>query len=140
MTFSNAFYSLEQYQSIPFVIDENAPALFSELPNPQVRLSSHLKARYHALCVLAGNFSCLLWQKLFSDFKDVLHLSPGIAHPFLKQQMQNLIDQPEKALTGPLVRGDHMTLKKNIDALDGDPFQAIYNSFITCYHKMKETK
>jgi predicted short-subunit dehydrogenase-like oxidoreductase (DUF2520 family) len=144
MTFGEAMYSLHQYMSIPFIIDSDAPSiaeLFPGLSNPCVHLAVEHKSRYHALCVLAGNFSCLLWQKLFADFNSKLAIAPSMAHPYLKQCMQNILANPKTALTGPLVRGDQQTILANLAALQGDPIQEVYQSFVNWYqqtHSMKE--
>ncbi len=136
MTFSQDLYELEQYQQIPFVLDHNTPE-FSEilpgLPNVSQRLDTALKAKYHAFCVMSGNFTCLLWQKFFNTLEAEFNLSPNIAYPYLKQQMQNLITNSNTALTGPLVRGDTKTIEKNLKALESDPFQAVYKSFVECF-------
>jgi predicted short-subunit dehydrogenase-like oxidoreductase (DUF2520 family) len=141
MSFSHNLYSLEQYQQIPFVIDHDAPAfdvLFPQLSNPHVRLNKKLKPLYHALCVLGGNFSCMLWQKLFSDFENKLQIPASIAHGYFKKQMDNLMQNYQAALTGPLVRNDVKTMQNNLNALHEDPFQQIYENFILCYQKIKE--
>lgn len=139
MSFSEKLYTLERYQMIPFVIDHPAPSfahLLPGLPNPHWRLSLAFKAKYHALCVLSGNFTTLLWQKLFHDFENELQLPKESAHAYLQQCMQNLLDHPDQALTGPLVRQDTFTLENNLAALNNDPFQRIYRSFMTCYEEM----
>ena len=136
MTFNHEPYTLEQYHSIPFVIDHDAPPfddLLPGLPNKHVRLHRSLKAKYHALCVLSGNFSCLLWQKLFISFEQELGLDASIAHAYLTQQTQNLLMNSQTALTGPLVRGDMETVQRNLQALHADPFQSVYQSFVACY-------
>ena len=138
-SFNTGLYTLEQYQQIPFVIDHDAPDFKSLLPglmNHHVRLNKSKKSKYHALCVLSGNFSCLLWQKLFSSLEDEFHLPKEIAHVYLRQQMQNLLDAPENALTGPLVRGDTQTISRHLRALTGDEFKDVYASFVACYDKM----
>lgn len=138
MTFGTKLYDLVTYQKIPFIIDEHAPAfkdLLPGLPNHHQRLNRALKAKYHALCVLSGNFTCLLWQKLFQDFSQELQLAPELAHPYLQQQMQNLIADYPHALTGPLPRGDHATMAKNLEALANDPIQEVYKSFIKYYQE-----
>lgn len=140
MTFAADFYTLLQYQEITFVVDDNAPAfieLLPGLPNQHVRLNTALKAKYHALCVLSGNFSCLLWQKLFTSFEQELGLDASIAHAYLKQQTHNLLLNAESALTGPLTRGDMQTVKYNLQALQADPFQQVYQSFVQCYLQNK---
>ena len=136
MSFSKNLYGFDQYQSIPYILDHDAPAfesLFPGLPNQHVRLHKSSKAKYHALCVLSGNFSCLLWQKLFSCFEKEFNIPSAIAYPYLLQQTQNLLTDPKSALTGPLVRGDNYTIEKNIAALEQDPFQEVYRSFVACY-------
>jgi len=141
MTFNESLYSYEEYSAIPFVLDHDAPAFDRLLPglqNPHVRLQKDLKPKYHALCVAAGNFSCLLWQKLFSTFENDFNIPSSYAHPYLQKQTENLIQDYTKALTGPLVRHDQTTIKKNLSALTADPFQQIYESFLLCYQKMQE--
>lgn len=141
MTFNNTLYDLKCYQSISFIIDDDAPSFNHLLPgltNPHVRLHRSLKAKYHALCVLSGNFSCLLWQRFFSVLQNEFHLPKTVAYPYLMQQMKNIIHDPSSALTGPLVRHDTETIIKNIAALEDDPFQKIYQSFVDCYFQMND--
>lgn len=140
MTFSEKLYDFVLYQSIPFIIDHDAldfSDLFPNLNNPHIRLDTSLKAKYHAYCVLSGNFSCLLWQKLFKGFEKEFGIPVSFAHPYLKQITKNLIEDSDKALTGPLTRGDQNTLEKNVAALKEDAFQTIYESFITCYQRLQ---
>jgi hypothetical protein len=132
-TFSHELYTLEQYQKIAFIIEEEGPPfheLLPLLPNPHFALAAKLKPYYHALCVMANNFTTLLWQKLFREFTEKLALPAECAYPLLQQTISNLIAHPTRALTGPLARGDKHTLQKNLQALDGDPFQTIYAAFI----------
>lgn len=139
MTFGPSLYEDQQYQQIPFVIDANAPEFEKLLPglsNPHARLDPSLKTKYHALCVLAGNFSCMLWQKMFRSFEQELKLPNAIGHSYLKQQTQNLLKNFESALTGPLTRNDETTINKNLNALHNDPFQKVYQSFVECYKEL----
>lgn len=136
MTFRNELYSQDRYLTMHFVIDQDAPNFEILLPgmlNPHSRLEKKLKEKYHALCVLSGNFSCMLWQKLFSSLENEFNIPQAAAHPFLKQQTQNILDHYQSALTGPLVRDDKKTIRKNLSALDEDSFQKIYQSFVACY-------
>jgi len=141
MTFNETLYLLDEYLKIPFILDDDAPsfqAILPGLPNPYQRLPKSLKAKYHALCVLSGNFSCLLWQKLFDSFQREFNLPESFAHPYLLRQTQNLILDQKKALTGPLVRKDQGTIEKNLAALSSDPFKEIYEAFVSCYQKKEE--
>ncbi len=136
MTFNHDLYPKERYETLHFVVDADAPPfdnLLPGLPNPHVRLEKKLKDKYHALCVLSGNFSCMLWQKLFSSFENEFNIPQTVAHAYLQQQTQNLLTHYQSALTGPLVRGDTKTIEKNILALTEDSFQSIYQSFVSCY-------
>lgn len=141
MTFGHDLYSLEKYQAIPFIIDDDAPAFENLLPglsNKHARLEKTLKPKYHALSVMSGNFSCLLWQKFLMTLQQEFNLSPEFAYPYLLQQAENLTQDFKSALTGPLVRDDVATIEKNIAALESDPFQALYKNFVLCFQQMKE--
>jgi hypothetical protein len=140
MSFNPDVYTLEQYITIPFVLDHDAPpfaALLPGLTNQHAYLDKSLKAKYHALCVLSGNFSCLLWQKLLNSLEGEFHLPSTFAQAYLRQQTENLLHNPATALTGPIVRHDVATISNNIAALAGDPFQDIYKSFISCYQQLQ---
>jgi 2-dehydropantoate 2-reductase len=141
MTFGETIYSLDVYKSIPFIIDHDCPSfdnLFLDLPNPWFYLNKALKPKYHALCVLSGNFSCMLWQKFFNSLEEEFNLPASVANSYLMQQTTNLLINPELALTGPLVRNDIDTINQNLMSLDKDPFQEVYQSFVSCYLKNQE--
>ncbi len=143
MTFGPDLYAREKYETIPFVVEAGAPAfadLLPGLPNAHAEIAKKDKAKYHALCAMAGNFSCLLWQKLMHDFENEFGLPAQTARAFLRQQTDNLISDYKSALTGPLVRGDHATLSKHIHALKDDPFAEVYQSFINAYRAQEEKK
>ena len=139
MTFSSTLYTVEQYQAILFLKEENAPPfrdIFPQLPNRCVSIKKADKTYYHALCVLANNFSTLLWQKFFSEMTNRFELPLVDLLTFFEQSMANIKTNYAQALTGPLVRGDEQTLTKHIDALRDDPFATVYQSFVDCYKKI----
>lgn len=141
MTFSNSLYPKNRYLTIHFVVDRDAPSfekLLPGVPNPHSYLDKDLKEKYHALCVLSGNYSCMLWQKLFATFENEFNIPLSAAHPYLQQQTQNIIDNYQLALTGPLVRNDEKTIIKNLSALSFDSFQQVYQSFVSCYQQQRE--
>jgi hypothetical protein len=136
MAFSDGLYDLETYRAIPFVLASGGPAfdeLLPGLPNPSFTIASSERAYYHALCVLAGNCSTLLWLKLFEEFHARLGIPPSAAHPYLTQLTANLVGDSARALTGPLSRGDDVTIRANLLALEGDPFQNVYAAFVRAY-------
>ena len=85
------------------------------------------------MCVLAGNFSQVLWKGVADRFEQHLGLPAETLRPYLKQVAENFIQAPESALTGPLARGDQKTIERNLDSLNGDPLQDLYRAFILFY-------
>jgi 2-dehydropantoate 2-reductase len=136
VTFGESLYTIEEYKKFPFVLEKEGP-LFSNLlpglPNPHYYIPRTSKAYYHALCVMANNFTTLLWQKLFSECKAQFNIPEGAMHALLKGTFDNLQHNSHHALTGPLVRQDHETIDKNLSALKEDPFYEVYQSFVNAY-------
>ncbi|MEK6705134.1 MAG: DUF2520 domain-containing protein [Bdellovibrionota bacterium] len=135
MTFGPEVYDLPTYEDIPFVCEKAVEFtdIFPSLKNPHFYVQPELKPLYHALCVMSGNFTTLLWQKLFTEFENRLGIPRQAAIPYLRQTAKNLEAKGLNALTGPLQRGDRGTIAKNIAALEGDPFQEIYKSVASVF-------
>lgn len=136
MTFGPELYERAAYERIPFVCEQDGPAfqeIFPSLPNPHYRISAEKKALYHALCVMSGNFTVLLWQKLFSDLRKSFGLPAEAALPYLETVARNLARDPEGAATGPLARGDRATIHRNLESLAGDRYQRIYQAFVEAH-------
>jgi predicted short-subunit dehydrogenase-like oxidoreductase (DUF2520 family) len=136
MTFGKELYNPTTYLQIPFILEENSPEfgkLLPGLPNKSYKISGHLKPFYHALCVISGNFTCLLWQKFFSELETTFNLPREIGYPYLKQITNNIEHQLPNALTGPLVRGDWQTIKANLDAFHNDPYREVYQAFVNIF-------
>ena len=136
MTFANEPYDLQTYQSVPFVLETGQvfEELFPDLDNPHFAINVEDKARYHAMCVMAGNFSQLLWKGISDRFERQFDLPVNTLHPYLAQLVGNFVQAPATALTGPLVRKDVQTIERNLSALEGDPMQALYRAFVA-YHQ-----
>jgi predicted short-subunit dehydrogenase-like oxidoreductase (DUF2520 family) len=131
MTFGEALYPLEQYRRIPFMVDSghDFAALLPGLPNPHYEIPLEQKARYHALCVMAGNFSQVLWQSVSRRF-DEMGLPAATLQPYLRQVVDNFVRDPDTALTGPLTRGDWQTVERNLQALGTDSLEPLYRAFL----------
>jgi predicted short-subunit dehydrogenase-like oxidoreductase (DUF2520 family) len=138
MTFAGSDgYSRAVYESIPFVVEAGGPALDELLPgvpNSSFVLKPELKTLYHALCVMSGNFTVLLWQKAFADFETRLGLPREVLLPYLQQITRNLVSSPDAALTGPLARRDVATVERHLSSLVGDDFEPVYRSFVRAAH------
>jgi predicted short-subunit dehydrogenase-like oxidoreductase (DUF2520 family) len=136
MMFAEQLYDLDLYRRIPFIVDAGGTPfhqLLPGLPNPSFAIPPEEKAYYHALCVMAGNFSTLLWARLFDQFEARLAIPASAALPYMEQIAANLHSDGGRALTGPLVRGDTGTIAANLRALEGDPFHAVYAAFARAY-------
>ena len=136
-SFAGTFYGRELYERIPFVIDHDSPPLASlipGLPNRSFFIEAEQRERYHALCVLAGNFSTLLWRKLFFELDAELGMPRQLALPYLESITRGL-KGTGAPLSGPLSRGDQTTLQCNLEALRGDPFEQVYSAFVSAYER-----
>jgi 2-dehydropantoate 2-reductase len=129
MTFGPELYDLDTYRRVPFVCERGRRPfgeLFPGLGNPSFTVEPADKALYHALCVLAGNGTTLLWRKAFAGFER-LGLPRESLMPYLERVAANLAASDDP-LTGPLPRGDRQTIERNLDALGGDPYRAVYRA------------
>lgn len=135
MTFGPDPYDLEFYKNIPFIIEENKQfeELLPGLNNQPFNLTPELKPLYHALCVVSGNFSSMLWANVFDRFQQQLKLPKHILYPYLEKTLLNSIQQGKSCLTGPIVRNDKVTIDKNLAALKGSSLEAVYKQFIDFY-------
>ena len=127
----NVTYRLDEYQAIPFIIDTDAPSFSSLLPclpNPHHRILAQDRAYYHALCSLANNVTALLWQQVHHRLRDRFNIQLTDLKPILARTFQHIADNPDQAITGPWVRGDTDTLKRNQAALNGDALQGIWSA------------
>lgn len=140
MTFTSQLKELPFYTAIPFIVEEHSPPfslLLPGFPNQAYAIPADKKDFYHALCVLSGNFTCILWQKLFNELEKTFNLPINIAFPYLQQVCHNLIHEPATALTGPLARNDTATIAANLMALKNDPFSIVYQSFVQLFANQK---
>jgi predicted short-subunit dehydrogenase-like oxidoreductase (DUF2520 family) len=135
MTFAGELYDLQTYQSVPFILEkgQDFKHLFPQLPNPNFSISSEDKPSYHAMCVMAGNFTQILWKAVSEHFVQQFELPAESLTPYLRQVVVNFSQIPDSALTGPLVRNDVETLEHHLKALEGNPMQALYRAFVSFY-------
>lgn len=137
-TFGPDLYDVAFYRRIPFVVTAEGPRLAELLPglsNPEARIPAADKPLYHALCVAAGNFTTLLWQGFHAELGRRWGIPAALAGPYLERTAANLAAPGAgRALTGPIARGDHDTIRRNLAALDGAglPHLAdIYRAFLS---------
>lgn len=141
MTFSQELYTLDKYRKIPFVGTEDITIfreIFPWLRNSYFQIPVDKKPLYHALCVIGGNFTTILWQKVIKDFKEELNIPEHILNPYIDQICHNIKEDYKTALTGPVKRQDKLTIRKNIKALQSRLWKRIYRLFNRVY--LKELK
>lgn len=84
-----------------------------------------VKAGYHAAAVIASNFTAVLAAAAEREMRHV-GVEARAAHAAISHLMRTAIEGvaalgPDRALTGPVSRGDVGTVRRHLDALAGDP-------------------
>lgn len=142
MTFTKSLYDLDFYQNIPFICEEEKKSfkeIFPELNNPSYQIPGKDKDMYHALCVMSGNFTSLLWKKYFEDMQKKFQIPVEALFPYLNGIIKNIQTDYSNALTGPLARGDKDVILKHQLALKNDPYHSVYSGFLKTYQQIQET-
>jgi predicted short-subunit dehydrogenase-like oxidoreductase (DUF2520 family) len=138
MTFGPDLYDLGTYHQVPFIIEDLADGASAEeilggLPNVTTFIDSAQRPLYHALVSTAGNFPAILWADIFDRFERELGLSRDLLIPFLFRTLLNVAHRGEDALTGPLVRGDRLTVRRHREAISrlpgGPALDSLYEAF-----------
>lgn len=134
-SFNQDLLALEDYKKIPLVsTSELSPAkLLPGIDNPFYKIKASEKSKYHALCVLSGNFSVLLWQKVAAEFAK-LNLPKDLERNYRQMIFDNMQKNLSTALTGPIARKDDATIFKNLDSLKNDAYQKVYLAFLEAHY------
>ena len=103
---------------------EDAVAIVRSLRGHAVLLAARDKPRYHAACALASNALVALEWTAAGLFRSAGMTEAAAARtllPLVQGTLQNVKSLGlEKALTGPIVRGDIETVRKHLEALKSD--------------------
>lgn len=134
---SRKSFDLKFYESITFVTDQSTGSAFFPLPNAVQTISPEDKKRYHALCVMSGNFTVLLWMLAKKHFTEI-GLPPQILDSYLKQITRQIIENPDQALSGPLLRKDFKTISSHLSDIKGTELEPIYRGFLQSYFAEKD--
>lgn len=136
MTFGPQLYASEVYEEMAFVTEVGCLSfhqLFPQLANKSYMIPVEEKAFYHCLCVMAGNFTTLLWQQVEREMQSRLGLPLEAIEPYKLQVFRNTLENAQSSLTGPLVRGDYKTISAHLDTLSNHPLREVYKSFVELY-------
>lgn len=144
VSFGSKLFDLDFYKRIPFVVEkQNAfdfKKYFPNLGNPILSVESEDKARYHAFCVAASNFTTILWQRFFQAMDSEFEISPQMASSLFFSTFSNIKTDWKAALTGPLARNDLETIERNLLALANDDLQVVYEAFVKAFGKKAREK
>ena len=155
MSFGYSLYDIETYRSIPFIC-EKIPLQVSTtsvtqtttlLPRKNLEFKQLLpgfqnkfyyidpqnKSYYHALCVIANNFTTILWQGVKKRMLDNVGLEFSAMAAISRQTMLNINTDIDNALTGPLSRNDEKTIQNHLAILDNDAIAILYKAFDQFY-------
>ncbi len=115
-------------KGVYFVVegDETARKMLEELINKiggfPLEIASDKKALYHAAAVFASNFFPVLLREsreLLAATGISLEKSLQMLKPIMRQSLENCLAHGEAAaLTGPIARGDVLTVQQHLSALD----------------------
>ena len=131
-SFGDVLHPPDIYRRVTFACDPGPPEfqdVFPDLPNPHVVLDPDLRPLHHALAVLSGNFTTLLWQKARGDWAR-MGIGPEAVSAYFETVANNLRTDPEGSVTGPLTRGDDDTVASNLSALGEDPWAEVYRAVL----------
>ena len=108
-------------------------SMVRELQAKPVQISADDKSVYHLACSVASNFLVTLMRMSFdmlrsAGFKEDQLFE--IIEPLLATTLDNVkVNGPEKALTGPISRGDTETIKSHLNVLN-QKFPEYLSSYI----------
>ncbi len=138
--------SATEFERVPFILDRGAPAfssLFPTLQNASFEMDPAMRGYYHALCVMSGNFTVLLWEAAAQRFEHELGVPMSALDVYREQIFKNLeqasrTQNSKSVLTGPLARGDMKTVDSHLESLSRQKESAlleIYRGFVKLHQE-----
>ncbi len=128
MTFTGTSIDLSRLHDTPFGVtaaEEIRPvaeALVVEMGGDPIWVPEDARAVYHAAMVIGSNYLNVLINESISLLKDAGMENPSrLLAPLLSASLDNALRFGDKALTGPIVRGDAATVGKHLAALADRP-------------------
>lgn len=131
--FSNKITAYQNLTEAIFTVEGDDTALirmqelFDLIPNRIVKIPTEAKAKYHAAASVAGNHvTGLVWMavQLIMEAGIEEETSYAMLKPLVENCISNVFSNGcKESLTGPIERGDAITVKKHLEALE----QPIWN-------------
>lgn len=128
LSFADVENAVLELEHAVFSIEGDRPALLKiekiikKIGNPLIKLKPDQKAIYHAsACIISNYLTTLINEGLSLLEKIGINKQDGIItiSPLIQSTIKNIQKLgTAEALTGPIARGDDMTIKKHLDALN----------------------
>lgn len=126
MTFSGTHADLPRLAGCPFAVTAMpdhrmvADALVLDLGGEPFTLDEGERTQYHAALTHGSNHLVTLVAQAAELLRRIDVDDPGrLLRPLLEAALDNALERGDKALTGPVARGDAGTLIRHLDMLDG---------------------
>lgn len=135
MTFGPQLEVKDFYEKILFTTSQNPSQfknIFPSLKNLCRKIESHDRPYYHALCVLLGSGSQVLWRECKSELKS-LGIPGKTINFYIEQNLKNFILNENESFTGPWKRNDLKTIKQNRVSLAKGKFYKTYINLKNIY-------
>lgn len=94
---------------------ETLTGLATSLGMEWFRLSDEMRPAYHAAAAAAANF-VITSLSLAADLFEAAEVDPGVAQPLVRRAVANFFEKGTSALTGPIARGDTVTVRGHLEA------------------------
>lgn len=137
MTLHGRAEDVQRLQHCPFAITATgnaihiAQALVLEMGGEPVVISEEHRVRYHAALAHASNHSVTLLAQSMELLSSIGVASPGdYLRQLVEASVEGVLRDGDRALTGPIARGDFATVREHLAALADAPHN-IRQSYIT---------
>jgi len=128
MTFTGAPSDVDRIVGTPIAVtasmgaDMVADALALDLGGEPFRLADEDRALYHAALSHAANHLTTVVAQSAQMLRDVgIDDADLLLRPLLEAALENTLQRGDRALTGPIMRGDVGTVAAHLEALEGQP-------------------
>lgn len=135
MTFTGTSLDLDRLEDCPFGVtatDEAFPiaaALVVEMGGDPVRVAEHARTTYHAaLAHGANHLVTLVAQTLDLLTASGVDDPARLARPLLTAALDNTLREGDRALTGPVARGDVATVRAHLERISDPEIAGAYRT------------
>lgn len=135
MTFTGTSLDLDRLDDCPFGVTSTgagesiAAALVMEMGGDPVTVADERRTLYHAALAHGANHLVTLVAQTMELLAAAGVAEPErIARPLLTAALDNALREGDRALTGPVARGDHATVRAHVDVMPDADVERTYRS------------